>query len=139
MGGADTECDVDASSAACMEYSEKMEALQKLMDEYQPKVDQLKSLATEIQAIKVTASQAPPAASSPALKTALAAAKEAEAKFGKGSPEATVAWAELEDVAASGLGNAMGTRLDEECLVDKTVEACTALEELNRAISASTN
>lgn len=116
-----------------------MEELQKLMVEYQPKIDQVKSLATEIQAIKISAAQAAPAASSPALKTALEAAKEAEATYGKGSPEAAVAWSELEEVAASGLENAMGARLDEECLVDKTVDACTALEELNRAIAASTS
>lgn len=66
---------------------------------------------------------------------ALKEAKEMEKVHGKGSPEAAVAWAELEEVASSGLSNAMGTRLDEECLVETAMEACQALDELNRALN----
>ena len=46
---------------------------------------------------------------------------------------------EVEEIASSGLDNAMGPRLDEECLVDSALEACQALEELNRAIEVNRN
>lgn len=112
--------------------------LQQLMDLHRPKIEQLKSLATEIRAVKMRAAFAPPAANSPAVTQALSDAKSAELKFGKGSKEAILAWSELEEIASSGLANAMGAKLDEtECLVDQTIEACTALEELNRAMASA--
>jgi hypothetical protein len=46
-----------------------------------------------------------------------------------------VAWAEVEEIASSGLGNALGTRLDDECLVESAMTACVALEELSRAVN----
>lgn len=137
---ADEECLVDAASAACMEYNTKMQLLQNLLNEQLlPKMTAVKSLATEIQAIKIQAAEITPAASSPALQEALDQAKSTETKFGKGSPEAILAWSELEEIAAAGLGNAMGARLDEECLVDQTIQACIAMEELNRAIASAVN
>jgi hypothetical protein len=129
---------VDAASAACLDYNTKMVLLQQLMADYQPKIEQLKNLATEIQAIKITAVDTLPAASSPAVSAALQDAKAMEVKYGKGSKEAILAWSELEEIASSGLANAMGAKLDEtECLVDQTILACTALEELNRAMALS--
>jgi hypothetical protein len=135
---ADTECEVDAASSICMEYNAKLQALQTLLNEQVlPQMTAMKSLATEIKAIKLQAAEVAPAASSPALREALQNAKDTELEFGKGSPEAMVAWFDLEEIASAGLDNAMGMRLDEECLVDQTIDACTALEELNRAISAA--
>jgi hypothetical protein len=137
---ADEECQVDEASAACLEYNQKMMNLQKLMEEHKPKIEQLKSLATEIRAVKMRAASAPPAANSPAVTQALQEAKSVESKFGKGSKEAILAWSELEEIASSGLSNAMGAKIDEtECLVDQTIDACTALEELNRAMASALN
>jgi hypothetical protein len=117
-----------------------MVILQKLMEEYQPKIVQMKSLATEIQAIQISATVSAPAASSPAVTAALQDAKAMEIKYGKGSKEAILAWSELEEIASSGLANAIGAKLDEtECLVDQTILACTALEELNRAMASAVN
>ena len=135
-GSLDKECLVEEEiSKDCLDYSDKLEELSSLLKMYQPKLDRIGSLAKEIQAVKVTSFEAAPAADSPEMKEALAAAKKATEEFGADSPEARVAWTELEEIASTGLGNAMGSRLDEECLVDSAMEACQALEELNRIIS----
>ena len=139
-GSLDTECAIDEEqvSQACMEYSGKLEVLQELLKENQPKINYLKSLAEELQGIKLTVAKSQPAAPSPELQEALKIAKETERKFGQGSPESKVAWAEMEEIASSGLKNAMGKRLDEECLLDQAVEACKALDELNTALAVQT-
>ena len=98
----------------------------------------MKALTNELSAIKMTVASAPKQ-DTPELKAAVQKAMdEAKAiseKLGADSPEAKVAWAEVEEVASSGLQNAVGPRLDEECIVDTAMEACQALEELNRALT----
>jgi len=132
----DKDCLVEEEiSKDCLEYSDKLDELYSLLKMNQPKLEQMQSLAKEIQSIKLTSFEAKPARDSPELRAALEEAKEASSKFGADSAEARVAWTEVEDVAASGLGNSMGTRLDQECLVETTMEACQALEELNRAMN----
>lgn len=125
-------------SKACSEYGDKLDTLYDLLKENQPKLDMMKALVTDLQAIKLAGGGARGAAApdSPALQTALREAKLAEAAHGSGSPEAAVAWAALEELASSGLGNALGARLDDECLVETAAAgACQALEELNRALN----
>ena len=42
----------------------------------------------------------------------------------------------VEEIAAAGNANALGGALsDDECLVDAAMEACVALEELNRVLN----
>jgi CP12 domain len=137
MGSLDTECLIgDDISKACTEYGDKLDSLYRLLQESKPKLDMMKSLATEMKAIKLTVKQSTPAPDSPALQSALKEAKQAEAEFGKGSKEAAVAWDAVEEIASTGLGNSMGPRLDEECLVETAMEACQALDELNRALNS---
>lgn len=118
-----------------MEYGDKLDTLYDLLRENKPKLDLMKSLVTDLHAIKLTVGTKGAAApDSPALQKLLKEAKDAEQEFGRGSPQAAVAWAELEEVASSGYSNAVGPRLDEECLVETAMEACQAIDELNRAL-----
>ena len=115
-----------------------MEELKSLVGNFEmSKFDQMKALTSELAAIKVSVDKSPKV-DSPELKAAvqqaMAEAKAIAEEKGADSPEAKVAWAEVEEVASSGLQNAMGARLDEECLIDTAMEACEALEELNRAM-----
>lgn len=128
-------------SAKCEEYAVKMEQLRGIVGDFSmSKFDQMKALTNELKNIKITVDSAPkPDAPevTAAVQKAMLAAKKASDEFGADSPEAKIAWAEVEEVASSGLSNAMGVRLDEECLVDTAMEACQALEELDRAMTAA--
>jgi len=124
-------------SNACLEYGEKLESLYTLLQDSAPKIDGMKTVAAELQNIKLAVTSSAPAPKSPELTKALEAAKAAEKEFGKGSKEATVAWSELEEVASSGLSNAMGKGLSpEECeIADNAQAACEALEALSNALN----
>lgn len=122
-----------------MEYDSKMEELKSIVGNFQmSKFDQMKALTNELSDIKFTV-EAASKPDSPALReavsNAMAQAKKITEEKGADSPESKLAWAEVEEVASSGLKNAVGPRLDEECLVDSAQEACAALEELNRALT----
>lgn len=96
----------------------------------------LGEMADEIKAIKLSAPEAKAGAPSAQLQEAMDTAREITEKLGVKSSEAQVAWEVVEEIASSGRSaNAMGGMLsDEECLIDVAIEACEALEELNRAI-----
>lgn len=121
-----------------MDYESKMGELKSLVGNFEiSKFDQMKALANELSAIKMTVASAPKTESpelKKAVQEALAEAKKISEEKGADSPEAKVAWAEVEEVASSGLQNAVGVSLDDECLVDQAMEACQALEELARAM-----
>ena len=55
-------------------------------------------------------------------------------EYGRASKEARLAWEEVEEIASSGLENAMGEDMTVECLVE-AAEHCLALEELDRFIN----
>jgi hypothetical protein len=126
----------EEASKACMEYGEKLDQLTELVKKNKPYVEQMKGLAAELKQIKIKAAPAQPAADSPELRAALKAAQEASEKYGPTSPEAKVAWDIVEEEAAAGVDNALGGMLTDECLVE-TLEACEALDELNRALKVS--
>jgi hypothetical protein len=135
----DAECTVDDDTGqACQEYQAKMRELQQLLKEI-PHVEKIKSPAEDIQAIKMAApevlSSAAPAPDSPQLRAAMEEAKELSARLGPDSPEARLAWTEVEDIASAGLDNALGDRLDDQCLVESAMSACVALEELSRVVN----
>jgi hypothetical protein len=136
MGSLDTECLLTDGeiSDACLDYSGKLNSLQEILGEYAPKLSTLRSLTEEMESIKMIVSNAQPASDSPEMRAALENAKAISAEKGATSPDAKIAWAELEEIASSGTSNAMGTRLDEECLVESAKEACLALEELERVM-----
>jgi hypothetical protein len=136
MGTLDTEClltDGEISNA-CLDYSGKLASLHDLLGEYSPKLETLRALTAEMESIKMTVAKSQVGSDSPEVRAALEHAKAVSAEKGASSPDAKIAWAELEEIASSGTGNAMGTRLDEECLVESAKEACLALEELERVM-----
>jgi CP12 domain len=117
-----------------MEYGQKLDELATLVKSQSPFVEQMKGLTDELKRIKVSAAPAQKAKDSPELRAALKAAKAASAEFGPTSKEAAVAWDTVEEIAAAGNAPALGGSLTDECLVE-AIEACEALEELNRALS----
>lgn len=139
-GTLEDECEItdEEISAACADYDSKMAELKSIVGNFEmSKFEQMKALTSELSAIKMTVASAPKSDSpelKAAVKKAMAEAKKIAAEKGADSPEAMVAWTEVEEIASSGLQNAVGARLDEECLVDTAMEACEALEELNRAM-----
>lgn len=137
QGSLADECDIDEDkvSAACLEYGSKIEELNKLLADQVPHLNNVKTLADDLQKIKLIVTKNQPAPDSPQVRAALEHAKAMSAEHGTTSPEAKVAWDSLEEIASSGLSNAMGAGLDQECLVESAMEACLALEELNRVLN----
>lgn len=140
-GSLDAECEIDGPiSDACMEYSRKLEALQTLTQSHPQQSPPSTLQVPAIPLPKATArASAPP---SPALDEALQAVRETQEKYGAKSAEARVAWSEVEDVAAAGLANALGSQLNpDECSIteEAAMEACEALEGLNQAIREQQN
>jgi len=112
-----------------------MKQVQELLHETKPKLEHMKELLAELKNIRLISPDSKPAVNTPAIQEALAKAKQAVNEYGATSNEAKLAYEELEEVSSAGLDNAMGARLDEECLVDTAMEACMALDELNRVMS----
>lgn len=119
---------------ACQEYNKKLVELSQLIEEVEPKMDIVKSLASEISAIKIANPEIKAGADSPTLRKALALAQQATEKYGVDSSEAKLAWEDVEELAAAGTENSMGENLLDECLVEK-IEACEGLEELQRVLA----
>jgi len=119
---------------ACQEYNKKLVELSAIIEETSPKMDSVKSLAKEINAIKMANPEIKAGADSPTLRKALAVAQKATEKYGATSKEAKLAWEDVEELAAAGTQNSMGTNLLDECLVEQ-IEACEGLEELQRVLA----
>mmetsp|Transcript_8239 Transcript_8239/g.10139 ORF Transcript_8239/g.10139 Transcript_8239/m.10139 type:complete len:222 (+) Transcript_8239:70-735(+) len=137
-GVSDEECLTDGSSMDCEEYENKLSSLAALLEENKAKIEQVKSLASEIQAVKLVQPSASTGEDSSALRAALAEAKEAAEKNGADSTEAKLAWETVEEIAASGTGEASQADLYDECLVE-ALEACEALDELARVMYLEKN
>ena len=138
-GDLDTECEVDfgsATSTECMDYAVFLDELFSLRDMMAKEMNKKKraSLVDALKLIKVDHAKGAPAKSSVELTAALEAAKAATAEHGIQSAEARLAWETYEDIAGSGLENAMGVSLDEECQFEYGSEACKAIEELDRVM-----
>jgi hypothetical protein len=88
--------------------------------------------------VKLSKPEAVKATSSPELDAALAEAKKATAESGITSSAARLAWETYEEIASSGLGNAMGVSLLEECDIETAQNACQAIEELDRVMNVLT-
>ena len=130
------ECDVEDVRQECVEYNEKLEELQRLLEDQKPAMAALQTMANEVKQVKLAnpSSSKVSSTDSPQLQEAMAEAKSITEEKGIQSAEARIAWETVEEIAASGNDNAMGARLTDECLVDAAIEACTALEELNRVL-----
>jgi len=136
MDAADNSAAYSADSTNTDEYKEKVKLLALLLEESQAKIQSIKTLTEEVKAVQIV--DAPSARSTvdpAAMKSVLKEAQEAEKKFGKDSTEAMVAWDIVEEVASSDRSGAIGGSIEDECLVE-ALEACEALEELNRAVKA---
>lgn len=117
------------------QYSRFLE-LKNLSELQKKHIDSVKHVTESIRAIKL----APPKSEkeivhNPVLDQALADAKEMTEKHGVSSPEAKLAWEAVEQIASNDSSEVTKKAIDadEECLVEM-VEACEALEELNRAL-----
>lgn len=104
-------------------------------------IDNVKHVTTQIRAVRL----APPSKSdqrihNPILDHALTEAKLMTEKHGIKSSQARLAWETLEDIAGDDLSEAMRAAIDsdEECLVEM-IQACEALDELNRALFLTEN
>lgn len=134
LGSDIEECGIDATSEACIEYGSKLDELAKLSKANAPITNKIRSIATEIKAIKLKAVDMPKGADTPAVRAALKSAKMATEEFGADSSESKLAWEALEEIAsASEMSGALGGTLNEECLTEM-IEACEALDELQRVI-----
>ena len=119
---------------ATSEFQANLEVVQRLTKDLKNHQKHMNDVAKEMQALKLAAPENRPAPKSPALDAALTKAKQMSAEFGNASKEARLAWETVEEIASSGLENAMGEDMTEECLVE-AAEACFALEELDRFIN----
>ena len=104
------------------------------MKEQSAKVQQVKSLAQDIKAMKMSSPESKKSPSSTQMTVALAEAKAFTEEHGIDSPQARTAWETVEEIASSDTNEATKPTLDDECLIE-TIEACEALTELERALA----
>lgn len=138
-GSYETECDVNFGSAPakeCMEYAIFLDELYNLRDALSDKVEhrQKAGLLDALKVVKLQDRKGVPAKSSVELTAALKAAKAATSEHGIQSAEARLAWETYEEIASSGLDNAIGVALDDECQYEYGSESCKAIEELDRVL-----
>lgn len=129
----------ESESAACEEYGEKMAQLSSILEEQKSSIEKVKSLAEEIQAVKLKAPGIiTPSPDTPEMRAALNEANRITKEKGLDSNEAKLAWEAVEEVAESDLSEVAQGSLEDECLIE-TIEACQAMEELSRVINLSKN
>ena len=135
----DSECLVEEDiSKACLDYGDKLDELSQLLEQAKPQFSKLRSLARDMARIKLQPVQQAPASDSPELRQALSQATRITKEQGATSADAKIAWETVEEIASAGLQNSLGGRLmDDECLVETALDACLALEELNRVVKGS--
>ena len=135
MPSLDVECVVDEVTPKCEEYGRFLDELLTIRDSLGEREPNKKaSLAETLKMVKLGQPESKPATSSTELTSALEAAKAATSEFGISSVEARLAWETYEEIASSGLGNAIGINLAEECIVEAGQDACKAMEELERVM-----
>lgn len=131
------DCDIESVDEACLEYGKQLDELAQLMKTQKPNIQAMKEMAESVKKVKLATPTVSSGAASGQLEKALAEAKAVTAEKGLTSSDAQVAWETVEEIAAAGTGNAMGGILTEdECLIDAAIEACAAMEELNRLLEA---
>lgn len=139
MDASDNSAAYSADSTNTEEYKEKVKLLALLLEESEAKIQSIKTLTEEVKAVQIVDVASARSSVDPTLmKSVLKDAQEAEEKFGKESTEAAVAWDIVEEVASSDRSGAIGGSIEDECLVE-ALEACEALEELNRAVKSISN
>lgn len=137
-GSLNDECEVDAEviPRECLDYNAALEELQVLLASTAP----VSSVSSQtVEPVKIPGPVGVAAPQSKELQAALKEARIVSSKKGLASPEAKAAWLAVEEIAASGTTNAVGSVLsDDECTVEEAAqEACAALEELNKLIGGT--
>lgn len=119
----------------CQQYYKKLNDLSTALEDNKFRIENVKSLVTELQNIKI-AEYKPSAqpVDAAAMNAALAEARKATEEFGPTSTEAKLAWETVEEIASSNNSEAYKGTLEDECLIE-TIQACEAIEELSRAVN----
>jgi hypothetical protein len=130
--------DEDAMSAACAEYSTKVEEMEKLLKLQGPAISALAGMAASVKAIKLAVPVVKSGTSSPELLEAMAEARALTEEKGITSSEAKIAWETVEELASADNSASLGGKMEaDECLVDAAMDACAALEELQRVLDGA--
>mmetsp|Transcript_26545 Transcript_26545/g.30371 ORF Transcript_26545/g.30371 Transcript_26545/m.30371 type:complete len:226 (+) Transcript_26545:186-863(+) len=137
--------DVLADSSKNKEMYEKFLELQKLGELQKSHIESVKHVTDEIRSIKLTGPlhssvRVKERLDNPILYHALTEAKSMTEQHGVTSPQAKLAWEAVENIASHDSSEVMKGALDdgEECLVEM-IQACEAMEELNRALFLNEN
>ena len=120
---------------ATAQYESNLKTVQRLTKDLKKAQKHMKDVANQLQALKISPPENRPAPKSPVLEKALQNAKSVSAEFGNKSPEARLAWEDVEEIASAGLSSAFDVDdMTDECLLE-AAEICLALEELDRFIN----
>merc|ERR1712238_612158 len=122
------------------EMKDKMEQLMincsipKLLADQQLRED----VMAELQSIKPMPAKQQPKPKIAGLLASKIKARAISKQYGNASTASKLAWEEVEELASSGLSNAIGSSLTvgEECDLEQAAEACMALEELDRFLTS---
>lgn len=118
------------------ELKNSIATLQRRQEWLQYNQQLMKDVAAELQAIKLLPPTRKPSPRIPGLWDAKLRARSISQQFGNTSPEAKLAWEEVEELASAGLETALGrydnTYDSSTCNLVVAAEACMALEELDR-------
>jgi len=127
----------------CDDYVAGVNAIAESLKNQEPKFDSARLMAENVQPIKLSevTSKAPKVspAQSASMLEAIKNAKRITNEQGITSSAAKLAWETVEEIASNDQSEATKKGLDpEECLVEK-VEACEAMEELDRVMFLEKN
>ena len=144
----DEECELDLetmepASDECVEFADKLEQVEAFVAsnpvQAGPGLAKMQDLATKLKAIPIAKKPSKAHKPDPAYTSALNQALQVQKEFGKGSPEAKLAWEALEEIASAGLENSLGGSLSaEECELteEEFQEACQAMEEVKSVLGS---
>lgn len=114
-----------------------MKELQTLLSSQSSQLKKIKDLTSDVRAVTIKGLPTPVnKIDNAALVAAIAEAKKVTSEKGSSSTQAAVAWDIVEEISASDNSQASIPALSDECLLE-AMEACDALEELNRAVVVS--
>mmetsp|Transcript_18064 Transcript_18064/g.43732 ORF Transcript_18064/g.43732 Transcript_18064/m.43732 type:complete len:201 (+) Transcript_18064:710-1312(+) len=120
---------------ATSQFETNLKTVQRLTKDLKKAQKHMNDVANKLQALKIQAPENRPAPKSLALEEALQNAKSVGTEFGNNSPEARLAWEDVEEIASAGLSSAFEVDdMTDECLIE-AAEICLALEELDRFIN----
>jgi len=109
-------------------------SIPKLLADQQLRAD----VMAELKSIKLMPTLEKPKPKIAGLLASKIKARAISKQYGNASTQSKLAWEEVEEIASSGLSNAIGSSLTagEECDLEQAAEACMALEELDRFLTS---